>query len=175
VQWSHDWVTRAQAAAAMEELSKNGRWEHGMYYYTDSEGVEQEIAGPQAVWEYTYQRKQIPVEPRYRSPIMMLPDSYAWVKGDGKSMKMLGRFTEDDVKLEMVRWDGSGVAHHLQASRTTLTYVLKGSLTVDGQTCNAQTAIWSDFGESHDLTGDTGAEAILLGFPADRTSEDVTA
>jgi hypothetical protein len=30
--------------------------------------------------------------------------------------------------------------------------------------------IWSDFGEPHDLVGDAGAEAILIGFPEARAS-----
>jgi hypothetical protein len=167
VQWSRDWVTRAQNEVAMKELSKQGRWEHGRYYYTGTDGAEQEVDGPQAVWEYTYQRKQIPVLPRYRSPIMMLPDAYSWVTGDGTSSKLLGRFTEDDLKLEMVRWDGTGVARHLDASRTTLCYVVRGSLTVGNHVCREQAVIWSDFGENHHLIADAGTEAILICFPGE--------
>jgi hypothetical protein len=172
LQWSRDWVTRAQNKVAMEELKKHGTFgSHGLYTYADADGVTHEIDGPQAVWEHVYKRPQVIREPRYKSPIMMSPDAYEWVDGGGISGKMLGRFTEDDVTIQMIRWDDAGVTHHLDSIRTTLAFVLKGAVTVEDQTCVAQTAIWSDFGERHELIGESGAEVICFGFPIDRAGE----
>jgi redox-sensitive bicupin YhaK (pirin superfamily) len=99
----------------------------------------------------------------------MLPDGFDWLKDGGLSRKSLGHFTEDDVTVEMIRWDGTGdPALQCAATRTSLTFVLKGSVTVNGATHGAQTAIWSDFGESHELTGDVGTEAIVIGLPLER-------
>jgi redox-sensitive bicupin YhaK (pirin superfamily) len=129
--------------------------------------VTHEVDGPQAVWEWVYKRPQVIREPRYASPIMMSPDAYQWVDEGGISSKMLGRFTEDDVNIQMVRWDDAGTVHHLGPNRTTLTFVLKGAIAVADQACAEQTAVWSDFEESHELIGEAGAEVICFGFPID--------
>jgi hypothetical protein len=172
LQWSREWVTRAQNKEAMEELKKRGSFgAHGLYTYVDEDGVTREIDGPQAVWEWVYQRPQVIREPRYASPIMMSPDAYQWVDQGGQSSKVLGRFTENDVNIQMVRWDDAGVVHHLEPNRTTLAFVLKGAVTVDDQSCGPQTAVWSDFGESHDLIGEAGAEVIFFGFPIDHAGQ----
>jgi hypothetical protein len=168
LQWGREWVTRAQDKQAMAELSEHGRFEHGLYYYTE-DGTEKSIDGKRAVWEHVYGRPEVIREPRYRSPIMMASGNFDWVKDGGLSRKPLGHFTEDDVTIEVIRWDGTGdAAYRSSPNRTSLAFVLKGSVTVEGTPHGAQTAIWSDFGESHQLTGDAGAEAIVIGLPAER-------
>jgi hypothetical protein len=180
IQWSREWVFRAENRVAMDELSRTGRWEHGMYYYTDESGAECEVDGPQAVWEHVYKRPQVIQKARYKSPIMMTPDAYEWIEGEGVSSKALGRFTEDDVTVDMVRWDETGPAWTLESNRTSLVWVLKGEVTVDWQAhtglvsqgpavpCGPQTAIWSDLGEAHDLRGDASSEVLIIGFPVER-------
>jgi hypothetical protein len=46
--------------------------------------------------------------------------------------------------------------------------VVTGSVAVEGASHGADTAIWSDFGESHQLTADAGTEAIVIGLPVER-------
>jgi hypothetical protein len=187
IQWSREWVFRSQNKAAMEELSRSGRWEHGLYYYLDESGEEREVDGPQAVWEHVYNRPQVIQKARYKSPIMMAPDAYDWVAGEGLSSKSLGRFTEDDVRVDMVRWDETGPAQTLEVDRTSLVWVLKGRVRVDWpawpssaepaatEPCGPQTAIWSDLGEVHELVGDAGAEVLVIGFPVERPRSSFSA
>jgi hypothetical protein len=168
LQWGREWVSRAQDKQAMAELSELGRFEHGLYYYTE-DGAEKSIDGKRAVWEHVYGQPESIREPRYRSPIMMLPDSFDWVREGGLSRKPLGHFTEDDVTVEMIRWDRAGdAAYDCAPNRTSLAFVLKGSVAVEWAPHRAETAIWSDFGEGHQLTGDAGAETIVVGLPAQR-------
>ena len=68
----------------------------------------------------------------------------------------------------MVRWDGVGVSHALPSDRTSLVWVLQGSIAVEGEACGPQTAIWSDLGESQDLVGEVGSEVLVIGFPVQR-------
>jgi hypothetical protein len=171
LQWGRDWLSRAQDKQAIDELSSRGRFEDGMYYFVE-DGVEHEVDGKRAVWEHVYGRPEVIAEPRYRSPIMMTPDNFLWVRGSGISHKTLGRFTEDDVTIEMVRWDESGVVHSLTPDRTWLAFVQEGTITVDGHECGPQTAVWSDFGEHHDIAATVGAELLIIGFPVERP--DVT-
>jgi hypothetical protein len=46
--------------------------------------------------------------------------------------------------------------------------VLNGSVTINETTHGAETAIWSDFGETHELTADVGTEVIVIGLPVER-------
>ena len=65
---------------------------------------------------------------------MITPDNFDWIKDGGLSRKALGHFTEDDVTIEMVQWDGTGgPAHRFQPDRTSLAFVLKGAVTAAGQ------------------------------------------
>jgi hypothetical protein len=176
LQWGREWVTRAQDKQAIAELSERGRFEHGLYYYGEDgedgeDGAERSMDCKRAVWEHVYGRPEVIREPRYRSPVMMLPDGFDWLKDGGLSRKSLGHFTEDDVTVEMVRWDGTGdAALQCAANRTSLIFVLKGSVTVNDTPYGAQTAIWSDFGESNELTADAGTEAVVIGLPLERPS-----
>jgi hypothetical protein len=167
LQWGRDWVTREQDKQAIAELGGRGRFDHGMYYYTE-DGVEKEMDGKRAVWQHVYGRPEVIHEPRYRGPIMMTPDNFDWLKGDGVSHKTLGRFTEDDVVVSMVRWNGAGSAHSLSDERTWLAFVLAGAISVEGQVCGPETAIWSEFAEAQDLVGDVGTEVMIIGFPTER-------
>jgi hypothetical protein len=168
LQWSRTWVTRAQQKTAMEELGKRGEFgEHGFYRTVAEDGTIREVDGLQAVWEYSYGRPLVLGEPRYPSPIKMNQDSFEWIKGEGISHKTLGRFTENDVCIRMVRWDRSGAAFLLEPDRTTMAWVITGSVRGGGKDCGPRTAIFSDLGESTELTGAAGAEAVCFGFPVD--------
>jgi hypothetical protein len=167
LQWSRTWVTRAQQQTAMEELRKTGEFgEHGFYRATGEDGTVREVDGMQAVWEYTYGRPLVFGEPRYPAPIKMNPDSFEWIKDEGLSRKTLGRFTENDVCIQMARWDRPGAVLRLEPNRTTMAWVITGSVHA-GRAYSPRTAIFSDFGESTELTGDTGAEVVCFGFPVD--------
>jgi hypothetical protein len=167
VQWGRDWISREQDRQAIAELSKRGRFENG-FYITEIDGKELSVDGKRAVWEHVYGRPEVIREPGYRSPIMMIPDNFDWLPGDGISGKMLGRFTEDDVVVEMIRWEVNDSTLRLDGDRTRLIFVTKGDVLVDGTAHGAETAIWSEYGESSELVGKSGCEAYVIGFPLPR-------
>lgn len=166
LQWSRKWVTREQQRAAMVALKEKGTFgEHGFYRTVDENGNVREVDGMQAVWEYTYRQPLVLGEPRYPVPIKMNPDSFDWVKQGGLARKTLGRFTEHDVTVEMVRWDGQRAAHRLNANRTTMAWIIQGSVDVGGQVWGPRTAIFSDYAETTDLIGERESEVVCFGFP----------
>jgi hypothetical protein len=168
LQWGRDWVTRAQDKQVIEELRTRGRFENG-FYITEVDGKEVAIDGKRAVWEHVYGRPEVIREPRYRSPIMMTPANFDWrVEGDGISRKTLGRFTEDDVTVELIRWDAAGAPLEVDGSRTRLIFVVKGDVLVDGRAYGAETAIWSEYGESNKISAESDCEAYVIGFPLPR-------
>jgi hypothetical protein len=169
LQWGREWVSREQDEQAMRELSAKGRFEHGMYYF-EQNGEQRAIDGKRAVWEYVYGRPEVIHPPRYRAPIVMTPSNFDWVRHGDTSRKSLGRFTEDEVTLDMVRWDVSGAVYELEPDRTSMVYVGKGTVDAAGANCSEGAVIWSDFGESLRLTGEPGTEATIIGLPLARTS-----
>jgi hypothetical protein len=167
LQWGPDWVTREQDKQAIAELSTRGRFENGMYIY-EQDGREISIDGKRAVWEHIYGRPEVIHEPRYRDPIMMTADNFDWLAGDGVSQKTLGRFTEDDAVIQMLRWDCAGTPFEFDATRTWLIFGLKGRVVIDGQSFGPQTAIWSEHGQTDKVAGEVGTEVYVIGFPLPR-------
>jgi hypothetical protein len=168
LQWGPDWVTHAQNLKAMRALEQNGEFRNGRYRFVDQDGEECEIDGSQAVWEWTYGRPQVFVEPRYEAPVKMSPQAFEWVSDGGVSTKSMGRFTENDVTFSMLRWDELDAVHRLESDRTSLVFVMHGALGIADTICGKHAAIWSDFGEAHDVVGELGTEAIVIGFPVRR-------
>jgi hypothetical protein len=167
LQWGPDWVTRDQDRRAIDELSTRGRFERGVYI-SEQDGVEIAIDGKRAVWEHIYNRPEVIREPRYRSPVMMTPDNFDWIAGDNISHKTLGRFTEDDVTIAMVRWDRSGGTYEVGAERTSLIMVLEGCVLAQAHNCGPETVVWSEYNETTLLVGETDSIVVIFGFPLPR-------
>jgi hypothetical protein len=166
IQWSPFWVTRAQHDAAMIEMTAEGEFTGGFYVARDESGVEQKKDSLNAIWEHVFHRPSFFPEIRYSGPVVMHPDAYQWVAtGQGTSIKMLGRFTERDLQIYKVRWDDEESKHQLGAERTSCVFVQQGSVSVTGTPYGPEAMMWSEFGETNDLVGSAGAEAICIGFP----------
>ena len=169
LQWSPTWVTRDQQKVAMDALKQRGAFgEHGLYRSLDEDGNAVEVDGVQAVWEYTYGRPLVLGEPRYPAPIKMNPAAFDWFSDGGLARKTLGRFTERDVRIDLVRWDAADVPLRLPANRTTMVWITEGSVTADGRAWSPRTAIFSDLGEAAELVGERGSQAVCFGFPVAR-------
>lgn len=170
LQWGPDWVSREQDRQAIDELSRFGRFEGGLYI-RQVDGEEVSIDGKRAVWEHIYGRPEVIHEPRYRAPIMMTPSNFDWLADGALSRKMLGRFTEDDVAVEMVRWDEAGGVLRLDDQRTWLIYLAEGSVVIDSMTYGPETVYWSEYGERNELFALPGSQAYVIGFPLRRTAD----
>ncbi|MGC0367035.1 hypothetical protein ABH922_005019 [Rhodococcus sp. 27YEA15] len=165
LQWSRNWVTRAQSDAAFVELAAKGEFKDGYYHTTDTEGRPVRRDGNAAVWETVIGKPlTIPI-PKFSQPIVMKPSGYDWsVDESGLSVKDLGHFTEDDINVQVVKWEaGQHIA--LGSERTTIVWVSSGSLTVDDHDLAARSILFSDFGEEHDLVGAEPGQALLLRLP----------
>ena len=104
-------------------------------------------------------------DPRYPAPILMNPDAFRWIKASpATSRKVLGRFTETDIAISMLRWDAQGDTT-MGPERTQLLFSLGGEIVVAGDSYGAQTAVWSDLGESAGVIGTPGTTAVLFEFP----------
>ncbi|MEV6927382.1 hypothetical protein AB0M46_23150 [Dactylosporangium sp. NPDC051485] len=165
IQWSKSWVWRADSDAAHSEMSKVGEFKDGWYVTRGDDGIERRADARNAVFEFATGKKLVYPTPRYPQPILMMPEGFAWrPHTEGVDVKMLGRFTEDDVYVGNYRWSGTGRLA-LTPERTQLLWVVAGPVRVGGEEHQARSVIFSDFDESVDVEASEGAEVVVFGLP----------
>ena len=126
------YLSVAQRESTNKMLEEKGRFEKGMYYWTDSEGKEQSMDGSDACFENAMGQKLSFAEPRYTDVIAMNPDAYEWQPegSEGTWVKWLGTFTERNTKVGFVKLDANAAYGAGQQSSIELLYVTKGSVAV---------------------------------------------
>jgi hypothetical protein len=167
IQWSPFWVSRADNERAVNELKNLGTFENGFYITQDPAGKEVRKDSLNAIWEHVYQRPAFFPTPKYSGPIIMHPNAYGWrPKCSGVSIKMLGRFTEQDLQVYALRWEAEEATVSFGAERTTCLYVVDGQISADGHDYGAGVILWSDYGETIEVSAAGAAETVCVGFPA---------
>jgi hypothetical protein len=165
IQWSKTWVTREQNDAAYKALAEKGTFGDGFYVTTDENGKEVRKDGANAVFEHIYGHPMSTPPPKYQTPIIMHPDAWAWqAAGEKAEMKDMGHFTEEDLGVEVHRWEAGG-AINLTPERTQIVWISTGSVQIDGGTVGERTMIFSDAGETHHLVGVEPGTATILRMP----------
>ncbi|PBC52059.1 hypothetical protein CJ179_01255 [Rhodococcus sp. ACS1] len=165
IQWSRGWVTREKSNRAFEELAKKGTFKDGYYHTTDTKGRPVRRDGNMAVWETVTGTPLTIPSPKYGQPIVMKTSGYDWSATEsGLAVKDLGHFTDEDVNVQAVKWK-PGQEIELGSERTTLVWVASGELSSEGQNLTARSVMFSDFGDTHTLTGVEDGEALLLRLP----------
>ncbi|MFC0450028.1 hypothetical protein [Rhodococcus jostii] len=165
IQWSPDWVTRAQHDATYTEMQKVGEFKDGYYVMVDAEGNEHRADGRNAVWENFMGRELTYPTPRYPQPILMNPEGFDWRPlNEGVAIKSLGRFTEDDVYVSTYRWDARSVLD-LPPERMQFIWVSEGEVSIGSDTYGPRTVIFSDFGESVLVEASEGTKVVSFGMP----------
>lgn len=119
-----------QLGAANKELAKTGKFEGGKYHGEDGTVVD----GFQALWEHTKGRKLIYPQPRYSpSPLIIDPQAMRWKPFEDQEScqgevytKLLGVFSERELKAEIVRMEKNSDIQIEGEDRIHLWFVLKG-------------------------------------------------
>jgi len=115
---------------------RDGEFSGGVWRYVDAQGNRRNQDGYEAIWEEVHGR---PVEypaPRYQTPVVMVPDAFAWIPTEepGVEAKHLGTFTERRTTVGFLRY--AAAARHRVPPRvaTELHFVLDGALRAGGRT-----------------------------------------
>ena len=165
VQWGERWVTKEAHDEAIRQLAERGEFKNGMYLRSGTAGKVHQVDSLTAIYEHVNGIPLVIPKPRYAQPILIRPDAFTWTSaGAGLSVKRLGNFTEDELRLSLLRWDGQA-SYQLETDRTSLIFTTSDG--VDG--LPSSSVLWSDLGEGDTLTGTPGAEAVLVKYPAHRS------
>lgn len=155
--------------AGAGELSKLGTFRDGVFF-RDKEtnlppGVKRNQDGYEAVWQHVMGKPVVYPKPRYRSPVLMDPEAFAWLEaGPGAARRDLALFSERGVRVGQWRLSPGGAAAEGGAARTLL-YVLGGEGAANGEALRTGSAVEVAPGERALLTATTGMTLVVLTLP----------
>jgi hypothetical protein len=129
--------------AANEELKKKGEFKNGIFTWYDEQGKKHNMDGSAACFEQATGKKLVFAAPRYDDVIMMDPESYAWVEtgAPGVSTKLLGTFTERDLRIGFIKVDAGATYNTGSRSQIEVLFMSKGKIELDGKTYGEKTGI----------------------------------
>lgn len=155
--------------AGAAELSKLGTFEDGIFR-RDKEtnlppGVKRNQDGYEAVWQHVMGTPVVYPKPRFRGPLLMDPEAFAWIEeAPGVARRSLGSFTERGVGIAQLRLE-PGAAAVEAASARKLAYVLSGEGEAEGSAIHPETAIEIAPGETARFGTRAGMTLVLLTLP----------
>ena len=136
-------LSTPQREAANKKLEAKGEFKNGIFTWHDEKGQKHNMDGSTACYEEATGKKMVFTEPRYDDVVMMVPQSYAWVKSatPGVSTKLLGTFTERETKLGFIKVDTGATYSTGSRSSIEVLFMSRGNITLGGKTYGDKTAI----------------------------------
>ena len=152
--------------AGAGELAKLGTFRDGIFFRGKDTnlppGVKRNQDGYEAVWQHVMGTPVVYPKPRYRAPVMMDPEAFAWLEeSPGVAQREMGRFTERGVGIAQVKVSGGGAATAGGEARTLL-YALAGDGALGPEAMRAGSAAELAPGESATITGDLTLVVLTL-------------
>ena len=136
-------LSSAALGATYKKMIEAGAvFENGVYRGRKQDGSPQNKDSYTAIWEEHEGRKLEFPKPRYRDPVMMLPERFDWLPHPsmtGIEVKALGRFTEFGTGIGFLRVAAGSSFLAESQSEATIHYLLEGSVTHLGKAWPAGT------------------------------------
>ncbi len=151
--------------AGSELKAAGGRFEKGMFITIDADGREQRKDGYQALWEHVNGVPFRAPRRRYRQPIMIDPESFAWrpsTSDPNVSHRHLGSFTECVTQLDLFR---VAAGASLQLQPHSLYFVVSGRGEVGAEAVDRFSAVRLNFEEFAELRAIDEANVLRIGLP----------
>ena len=159
------YISTEQYARAMEELSREGSFEKGVYTRTGEDGGRINQDAYEAVWERVNGRRLKYPKQRYARPVFMEPENFDWVavpEHPGVQRKLLGVFSERGTRIALFRLQAGA---SLPLEDNAIYFVDAGGGEVDGRPYGKYTTIHLEPGEDAVATAAAESEFLQLGLP----------
>jgi hypothetical protein len=159
------YLSADQMETAGGELKAGGLFEKGMYVTVDANGKEHRKDAYAAIWEHINGVPFRAPRRRYRQPIFIDPESFAWRPSATEAnvaQRHLGSFSECETQLDLFRVD-AGASLRLQPH--SLYFVVSGNGTLDGERWNRYSVTQLDFDERAVLQATEEAVVLHIGLP----------
>lgn len=155
--------------AGAAELGKLGTFENGIYRRNDASnlppGVKRNQDGYEAVWQHVMGTPVVYPKPRFRAPLLMDPEAFAWIaEAPGVVRRAMGAFCERGVGIAQLRLDAGATAEEEAVARR-LFYVFSGEGRANGEAVFSETAIELAPGESVRFGASSEMTVAMLTLP----------
>ena len=163
------YITPQKRKAAIDEMSRLGKFERGVYTYIDEGGQKHNQDASEAVWERVTGRKLEYPSPRYAHPIAMMPEHFRWIDSrdePGVAYKWLASFTERQMRVGFIRLQPGATWKAQPDFDPQILFVTAGAIKLAGKSYSLHTAFGfrpSDGVVS--LQAEQETEALCVQFP----------
>jgi hypothetical protein len=148
-------------------LKERGRFEGGKFIPNGHDDTALPKDSYEAIWEHMNGRQLRYPPQRFRTPIIMDIDAFAWRDlGAGVARKGLAEFSEGGVAMEVYRFERATEYAFERKAAIQLLYVLKGALLLDGASAPANSAVEVGIGETPQALAAAPSEILALTLPA---------
>ena len=151
-----------QLEAGQSALKDLGSFSGGVYSEPREDGGRRNKDAYEAIWEHVHQRPIAYPAARFDEPVIMNPQSFAWVADENCERRSLGTFGERGLSVGFLR-TAPGAAIRLGPGQVV--FVLEGEGDAGGEAYGPHTALASDGGEVT-LTASSATLLYTIGLPA---------
>jgi len=166
---ANGFLSPEERGRGFQELKQKGKFEGGVFSYTDDKGQRHNQDAYEAVWEYMRGRKMVYEAPRYGSQVVMDPAAFQWVRDEhqsGVSKKVIGVFTERQVMISCIRIEPGAKFQLSRYPAPQVLFVVDGSVSHQGKLHAQHTAFGIETGEGpHAFSGVEPNQLLLVQLP----------
>ncbi len=163
------WSAAERKKATERLLAKGGKFDDGVYTWTDDKGRRHNQDASEAVEAEARGHDVDYPEPRYKDLVMINPAAFSWIKDKdarGVARKNLGSFTERDARFGFVQMEKGATLQFGTERAPEVLYLKEGVLAHDNSTYDAQSAFGTEADEKPvSLTAVEPSELVYMKLP----------
>jgi len=168
------YLSARQLRDARAALAEEGVFEGGVFRRTRGEG-KAKLDAYEAIWRHVTGRPIDYPKPRYKAPVLMRPDAFAWKPDPGAPglrRRRLASFPERGLELEFLALDAGAPVRLGSGAARRLVFVRSGRGLCDGEPYEQLTAIRVEPQETTELIAQQASDifAISLTLVAENPS-----
>ncbi len=158
------YLSRSQVKAGHGALEAEGTFEGGVFRRNGSGEGRRNQDGYEAIWQKVMGKPVAYPAPRFKGPVVMQPQNFAWSALAGQSSvrgKPLGSFSERGMALDQFAIDRGASETFSASPDRRLIFVTQG----EGDGYRRYTAIRLDPGETFTFAAETDTELLVITLP----------
>ena len=158
------YLSARQLRQARADLAKEGVFEGGVFRRTAGDG-KANLDAYEAIWRQVTGRPIDYPTPRYKTPVILSPDAFAWrpdPDAAGVRRKRLAIFPERGLELELVGLDAGASLHVAAAPERRLAFVRSGEGRLGSEAYEALTAAHIEPGQAVTLEAREDSDIFVV-------------
>jgi hypothetical protein len=159
------YLSADQMETAGGELKGSGQFEKGKFVTVDAAGKEHQKDAYAAIWEHVNGVPFRAPRRRYRQPIFIDPESFAWRRSTTEpnvEQRHLGSFSECETQLDLFRI-APGASMTLQ--QHSIYFIVSGAGTINGEQCERFSATQLEYNEQAIFAATEETQILHIGLP----------